>query len=213
LANVQELIPTIAKIIGAVTIILVIADYFVVGGLGTTPWNITTLNAINTRSKPLITIIMVGTLVRLYYGRVRSGDSVLRRKGFIFFVGMALTLAIGGYFGYVSAPYSVLTRVLVQAVTETGSCWIGIVYVAAVVRGYIINSYEGVVMAIPGLIELFALGGIGNLILPQLGDLGIWIVRYPNVGGNIPIAFAANIATISIAARIITGRQKLRAAR
>jgi len=209
----SRIIPQITKIVASITLILVIGDYFIKGGIGTAPANITTLQAITTRAGYIVPLVMTIALLRLYIRRVGSNDKSIQRKAFLFFFGFGSVLIVGLVYGSLSLEYGYLSRALVQTLVETASAWIGVVYVGAIIKGYMIKSWEGIVLSVPGLLELFAQAGLGNLFLPQLGELGIWIMRYPNIGGNIPITFAANIATISIAARILTGRQKLRAVR
>lgn len=215
MASLERILPLVNNVIGFVVTLLVILDYFIVGGIGVAPANITTVQAIYTRAAPLITIIMVYRLLQLYYRRGRSDDRIMKRKGIIFFIGFAITLSIGLIYGSLSTEYSFVARALVQTVTETGGVWIGIVYGTAIIRGYRFLSIEGIVLSVPGLLELFALSGLGNLFpfLQPIADAGIWVIRYPNIGGNIPVLFASYLATISIAARVLTGRQKLRAAR
>lgn len=212
----SRIMPKATLIFTIVVAILVMSDYFIAGGLGGTAmggWNITTLQAMQTRSGPVHALIMVFAILQLYFRRLKGKDAALKRKALLFFVGFAFVFAAGLIWSPLSMQYSFMSRLLVQATTESGTFWIGIVYVVAIVKGYMIRSWEGIVLSIPGILELWGQGGIGNVFLPQLGDAGMWIMRYPSVGGNIAIALARNVATLAIAARVLTGRQKLRAAR
>jgi len=212
----ERLMPRITLVVMVVVCFLVMADYFIVGGLGGTAlgqWNITTLQALQTRSGPIVTLVMTISLLQLYFRRLKSKEGALVRKALLFFVGLGITVFAGFTWSPTSMQYTFLARLLVQSTLESGTFWLGIVYVVAIVKGYLVRSWEGLVLVIPGMLEVWGQGMLGNVLLPQLGDLGIWIMRYPSVGGNISLALSSNIGAIAIAARVLTGHQKLRAAR
>lgn len=213
--------PKITAVVASILIILVIADAYIVGGINLgrlgigLPANasVTNLLNVNTRAGVIISIVMTGALMQLYFRRLRGEDRAMQRKGLFFFVGMATILAVGLIWGPLSQQYSVAGTLISQAVNEGGQYWIGVVYAALIVRGYMVRSKEGMLMAAVGLIELWGVGNIGSIFLPQLGDFGIWIMRYPALGVNNVLWLTQYVGVVIICGRIIIGKQKLRARR
>lgn len=220
----DEYLPKITTVACSIIIVLVVADTYISGGLNLglilgskdpTLKNIsvTRLIAVNTRAVAVVTIVMTYALVRLYFRRMRGEDRNMQRKGFFFMIGMGIMLVAGLIWGPLTPTYSMLAVMVQQVVLEGGSYWIGITFTALMVRGYMVRSKEGIIMAVAGLVELYGQGNLGSFFLPQLGDLGIWVMRYPALGVNSAMWFATYIGLITICGRIIIGKQKLRAAR
>ena len=215
----ETYVPKLATVVASILIILVIWDAYVVGGFnlrflglpGTA--SVSNLMNVNTRSTIVITIVMTYALVQLYWRRLRGQDRAMQRKGLFFFVGMVAMLIVGIAFGPLSQQYSIVGTVISQAVNEGGQYWIGVVYAALIVRGYMVRSKEGLLMATVGLIELWGVSNLGSIFLPQLGDFGIWIMRYPALGVNNVLWLTQYVGVIVICGRIIIGKQKLRARR
>jgi len=215
----ETYVPKLATVVASILIILVIWDAYVVGGFnlrflglpGTA--SVSNLMNVNTRSTIVITIVMTYALVQLYWRRLRGQDRAMQRKGLFFFIGMAAMLIVGIAFGPLSQQYSIVGTVISQAVNEGGQYWIGVVYAALIVRGYMVRSKEGLLMATVGLIELWGVSNLGSIFLPQLGDFGIWIMRYPALGVNNVLWLTQYVGVIVICGRIIIGKQKLRARR
>jgi hypothetical protein len=217
----ETYVPKLTAISASILIILVIADAYIVGGVNLgrlgigLPGNasITNLMNVNTRSTIVITIVMTYSLVQLYWRRLRGQDRAMQRKGLFFFVGMFAIMAVGIIYGPLSQQYSIVGTVISQAVNEGGQYWIGVVYAALIVRGYMVRSKEGLLMAAVGLIELWGVSNLGSVFLPQLGDFGIWIMRYPSLGVNNVLWLTQYVGVVVICGRIIIGKQKLRARR
>jgi hypothetical protein len=220
----EEYLPKFTTTACSLIIILVVVDTYISGGLNlgmligsTNPTlrniSVTRLIAVNTRAVAIVTMVMTYALVQLYFRRLRSDDRSMQRKGIFFMVGLALMLAAGLIFGPLAPTYSMLAVMVQQVVLEGGSYWIGITFTALMVRGYMVRSKEGIIMAAAGLLELYGQGNLGSFFLPQLGDAGIWVMRYPALGVNNAMWLATYIGLITICGRIIIGRQKLRAAR
>ncbi len=212
-------LPKLTTISASILIILVIADAYIVGGINLRflglPGNasVTNLLNVNTRSSIVITIVMTYALVALYWRRLRGQDRAMQRKGLFFFIGMIAIIVVGALYGPLSQQYSIIGTVVSQAVNEGGQYWIGVVYAALIVRGYMVRSKEGLLMATVGLIELWGVSNLGSIFLPQLGDFGIWIMRYPSLGVNNVLWLTQYVGVIVICGRIIIGKQKLRARR
>ena len=215
----ETYVPKLATISASLLIILVIADAYIVGGVNLgflgLPGNasVTNLLNVNTRSTIVITIVMTYALVQLYWRRLRGQDRAMQRKGLFFFVGMIAIIIVGALYGPLSQQYSIIGTLVSQAVNEGGQYWIGVVYAALIVRGYMVRSKEGLLMAVVGLLELWGVANLGSIFLPQLGDFGIWIMRYPSLGVNNVLWLTQYVGVIVICGRIIIGKQKLRARR
>lgn len=215
----ETYVPKLAAISASILILLVIADAYIVGGVNLAflglPGNasVTSLLNVNTRSTIVITIVMTYALVQLYWRRLRGQDRAMQRKGFFFFIGMGAIMAVGIIYGPISQQYSIVGTLVSQAVNEGGQYWIGVVYAALIVRGYMVRSKEGLLMATVGLIELWGVANLGSIFLPQLGDFGIWIMRYPSLGVNNVLWLTQYVGVVVICGRIIIGKQKLRARR
>lgn len=204
-------LPKISTVIVAFFIIWVVLNNWV-AGLSIGDFSAQRLQLIVARSVPITAIIMLFAVIRLYYRRMTSGIPSNFRKGVAYFVGFAFTLIIGLTYGASSVPYSYTQMVLTRAVGEAcASSWIAITMVSMVCRGWLVRTKEAAVMAFVGLFQLFGVGMIGNMVLPEIGDFGIWLMRFPAVGANNAMWLTTYIALISIVGRIITGKQKLRA--
>jgi len=207
----EEWVPKISTAFCVFCIIWIIADTYMVG-IGYGGFTATNLQRVQQRAGPITGIVMSINVIRLYVRRLRSTDSSLRTKGIMYFVGAIVTAIIGLGFGRFSEAFAFQQIALSRVVGEAcSSGWIAITYVSLIVRGYMVRTKEGILMAFVGMAELFAQGGIGNLFLPQYADLGIWIMRYPGVGANNAMWFTTYIALLSVVGRVIIGKQKLRA--
>jgi len=216
LSKVSTILPKAAIGVGGVIIILVIMDTYIKGGLyvpGLSSANVTNMMAVVTRAGSIVTICMTIMIIQLYYRRLRSPEANLQRKGLLFFVGLAIVAIFYVVYGVLALEFSLMATALLRTIGEVGMFWNGIAFFSLLVRGYMVRSWEGAVMATAGLIELYGAGGLGSFFLPQLGDLGIWIIRYPSMGANNALWLTTYIAAISITGRVLIGKQKLRAAR
>lgn len=200
---------------GACIIIIfaILADTYIVGGLKYGSISVSAVLAINTRAVPIVALVMVYSLLLLYWRRLTGNDPYMRRKGLSFFVALASILIVGLGFGVLSAPYTIMSRAIVQLAGDAGSFWIAVTFVSLMCRGYMVKSKEGLIMASVGILELYGQGAIGWLFGAPIGDLGIWLMRFPSIGANNAMWFTTYIALISVVGRIVVGKQKLRAAR
>ena len=209
----QTWAPRVTTAACIIVIFAILADTYIVGGLKWESISVSAVLAINTRSTPIVALMMVYSLLLLYWRRLTGADPYMKRKGLAFFGALIVTLAIGLGFGVLSAPYTILSRAVVQLAGDAGSFWIAVTFCSLMVRGYMVKSWEGLIMASVGILELYGQGAIGWLFGPQIGDFGIWLMRFPSIGANNAMWFTTYIALISVTGRILVGKQKLRAAR
>lgn len=225
----EEILGKASIAAGSLVIILVLADAFLGGStnfptqngfnLGIffgRPWqqaSISNLLTVNTRATAIVSIVMTYSLIQLYFRRLRSDQRSMQRKGGFFFVGMAIMLALGLLYGPLSREYGLVATVIQQTVNEGGQYWIGIIFTALIIRGYLVRSREGMLMATVGLLELYGVSNLSSFVLPWLGDLGIWIMRYPALGVNNTLWVTQYIGVITVTGLILIGRQRLRARR
>ncbi|MDQ1281370.1 MAG: hypothetical protein QG670_2635 [Thermoproteota archaeon] len=209
----ERALPKATVIVAALIMIGIVVDGYIQGGLGYGPWSMKNLNAMVSNATPVVTVIMLWSWFRLYYRRARSPNVSMKLKGTFFFVGFFVAVGIAIVYGVMSSQYQNLAVVLRRVNDETGSYWIAVIFTSLVVRGALVKSWEGVIIAVTCLAQVWGVGGVGNYLLPQLGDFGIWLMRWPGVGANNALWFATYIALISVCGRIMIGKQKLSPAR
>lgn len=199
-------------VVSCFILILVMVDYFIKGGLAFGTYHPVgqLMNIIN-MSFYLAIIVMSLTMLRFWYRRLMSPVILNKLGGISFYCGFVAVIAVYAVYGALSPQYSFFGEIVLRAGREAISFWIGVCFCSLLIRSYLIKSWEGVVMTIAGVTSLWFLCGLGSIFLPQIGDIGFWMMRWPGIGANTAYWFAMYIGLGTMISKILTGRQKLSA--
>jgi multisubunit Na+/H+ antiporter MnhF subunit len=165
------------------------------------------MNVIN-MATPIATIIMGLHLTRYFYRRLLAPDITVKVNGISFFIALVVSLVLYVVYGMMAKEYQIFAEVVMRAGKEAVAFWIGVSFCSLMLRGYLVRSWEGLVMSFTGLAALYFLSGISPMLLPQLGDLGFWLMRFPGLGANTAYWFAMYIGLGTEVAKAILGRAR-----
>jgi hypothetical protein len=153
-------------------------------------------------------ILGVVNLIRINARKVARkskgwGDSVL------IFVGFALFTAVGLYGG--GASYPLYTKLFNHIMSVFNQAFWGVVLffiVSAAFRGFVARNWQAAIILISAIIVALGQVPIGDVMIPGISKVFVWLRDVPNLAGQRGIILGAAVGAITQQLRVIIGLER-----